>query len=380
MPSFLSSLFIHPKRSPDILMLIAMLTLLLLGLVMVTSASMNYAAMRYGDAWHFVVRWSIYIVLGLCVVFAVSRIAIERWRSIALPLFLVCILLLLGTHIPGIQLTLNGASRWIGFAGITFQPSEMVYPLAIVYLAHYMGAHQDRLSNFARGLAPMLFVSVLPAMLMLLQPDFGGAVVLLLLCACLWFVGGVPLRHLFGLVIVLLPLIYIALSIKEYRLRRLLAFVDPFESRYGDGYQLVQSLLAFGSGGLWGVGLGQGIQKLYYLPEPFTDFIVSVLAEELGMLGVLTLMLLFLLLLGRAMYLFIYRLQLSVYAMLLASGCVIAIGLSVLINLGVVMGVLPTKGLPMPLISYGGSALMADCFLLGILFSIQQHSPLRQNE
>ncbi|MDX8377900.1 MAG: putative lipid II flippase FtsW [Mariprofundales bacterium] len=380
MPSFLSAIFIHPKRSPDILMLIAMLTLFLLGLVMVTSASMNYAAMRYGDAWHFVVRWSIYIILGLCFVFAVSRIAVERWRVLALPLLLFCILLLICTHIPGLQLTLNGASRWIGFAGITFQPSEMIYPLAIVYLAHYMGAHQDRLDNFARGLAPMLFVSIVPAMLMLMQPDFGGAVVLLLLCACLWFVGGVPLRHLFGLVIVLLPLIYIALSIKEYRLRRLLAFVDPFESRYGDGYQLVQSLLAFGSGGVWGVGLGQGIQKLYYLPEPFTDFIVSVLAEELGMLGVLTLMLLFLLLLGRAIYLFIYRLQLSVYAMLLASGCVLAIGLSVLINLGVVMGVLPTKGLPMPLLSYGGSALMADCFLLGILFSIQQHSPLRKNE
>ncbi len=362
-------------RTPDPLLLFSIVALLLFSLIMVGSASMEVADVRYGSPWHILVRWCIYIPVGLVVMWAVSTVNPSWWEALAMPLLLAGFVLLLLVLLVGSEI--NGATRWFSLMGISLQPIEFVKPMFIIYLAYYLTNFPQRLPTFATGVAPMLVMLSLMLGLLLAQPDFGNAFLLVCVTFCLWFVGSVPFRHLFGMLIVGLPIIAMVIGSSSYRMKRITAFMDPWADRFGSGYQLVQSEIAFGVGGTTGAGLGQGVQKLFYLPESFTDFISAVIGEELGLIGIFALIMVFAVLCWRG---FVIALQAEQpFARLLVIGATLVLGFSFMINLGVSMGIFPTKGMPMPFISYGGSALIGSCILAGLIFSVQRHMPETEN-
>jgi len=357
----------------DPIMLVCVVLMLAASLLMVASASMSISAVRYGDAYRIIGRWAVYVPIGLALMWGISRVETDWWRAMIMPLLGLTLLLMTFVLIPGIGVEINGARRWYSLLGLTLQPVEMMKPVVVIYMAYYMAAFPDRLKYFSSGLAPMLVVLGVAVLLLLLQPDFGSSTLLVALCISMWFVGGVPLRHLLLMLGSVLPVGVVIMLAEPYRVKRLLSFIDPWADPLGSGYQLLQSMLAFGVGGVHGAGLGQGVQKLFYLPEPFTDFISAVIGEELGMPGMFALILIFGLLLIRGMQL--ARRVPDVYQRLLVVGCVTLLAATFFINLGAAMGVMPTKGMPMPLMSYGGSALFGSCILLGLIFSVQRHQP-----
>lgn len=357
----------------DPIMLTCVLAMLAASLVMVASASMSISAVRYGSAYRIIGHWAVYVPVGFLLMWVVSRIEVDWWRAMILPLLGVALLLMTLVLIPGLGSSLNGARRWFSFFGLTLQPVEFLKPVLVLYMAYYMTAFPDRMKSFGNGLGPMLVVLGAAVLLLLLQPDFGSSALLVALCFCMWFVGGVRLRHLLLMVACVLPVGVVIMLAEPYRVKRFLSFANPWADPLGSGYQLLQSMVAFGVGGAHGVGLGQGVQKLFYLPEPFTDFISAVIGEELGMPGMFALILLFGLILLRGMQL--ARKVTDVFQRLVVVGCVTLLAMTFFINLGAAMGVMPTKGMPMPLMSYGGSALFGSCILLGLIFSVQRHQP-----
>lgn len=356
---------------PDRIISGAVILLLLLSMVMIGSASLSVAEVRYGDSLRIISHWLAYIPIGLLVAWAVSSVHPDWWKAASLSLLGLMVAIMIAVLIFGVKI--NGATRWFSLAGITLQPVELFKPAIILYMAYYMSAFPDRLKTFSSGMAPMLVVLAIAATLLLIQPDFGNAALLVMVSFCMWFVGGVPLRHLIALVVAVMPIGLIGLIAEPYRAKRFFSFTDPWADPFGSGYQLVQSMIAFGSGGLSGSGLGQGVQKLFYLPEAFTDFIAAVLAEELGLGGTLALILIFVLLIGRGMQIAMRARE--PFERLLALGCTLLIAISCMINLGSVMGILPTKGMPIPFFSYGGSALFGNCILIGLILSVQRHQP-----
>ncbi|MFQ5355943.1 MAG: putative lipid II flippase FtsW [Mariprofundaceae bacterium] len=358
---------------PDGLMLVCVLLLVTLSMVLVASASLGISEVRYSDPLRVISHWAVYMPLGLLLMWFLSCIEVTWWQAMALPLLFINLILMILVLIPGIGMEINGARRWFSVSGITLQPVELMKPALILYMAHYMTAFPDRLKRFSSGLAPMLVMLGIAIVLLLLQPDFGNAALLFAVSICLWFVGGVPIAQLLSILGIFIPIGLFIMVAEPYRMKRLLSFIDPWADPLGSGYQLIQSMLAFGAGGLNGAGLGQGVQKLFYLPEPFTDFIAAVLAEELGFIGVMALMLLFMGLLGRGLQV-VYSTN-EQFSRLLVLGCVLLLGFSFIINMGAVMGILPTKGMPMPIISYGGSALFGSFLLIGFIFSVQRHQP-----
>lgn len=356
---------------PDPVLSTVVLLLLLFSAVMIGSASLSVAEARYGDPLRIISHWLVYIPIGLAIAWAVSNVHPDWWKAASLSLLGIGFAIIIAVLIFGVKI--NGATRWYSLAGITLQPVELFKPAVILYMAYYMAAFPERLRNFSSGLAPMLVVLGAATLLLLLQPDFGNASLLITACFCIWFVGGVPLSHLLALVATTIPMGAIAIIAEPYRIQRLLSFTDPWADPYGSGYQLVQSMIAYGSGGLTGSGLGQGVQKLFYLPEAFTDFIAAVLAEELGLAGTLTLLILFAILIGRSLT--IAMQAKDAFARLLTLGCTLLIAISCMINLGAVMGILPTKGMPIPFFSYGGSALFGNAVLVGLILSVQRHQP-----
>ncbi len=359
--------------APDAVMIGCVLLLSALSLLMVASASMGISEVRYGSAWRIIGHWAVYVPVGLLLMWQVSRVDVSWWRAAVMPMLGLSLLLLVLVLIPGLGQEINGARRWFSLFGLTLQPVEFVKPVIVLYMAHYMASFPDRLTQFANGLAPMLTVLGISVLLLLLQPDFGNSALLALTCFCLWFVGGVPMRHLGLMLLAAVPAGVLVLLAEPYRVRRLLSFLDPWADPLGSGYQLVQSMLAFGAGGLTGAGLGQGVQKLFYLPEPFTDFIGAVLAEEFGLIGTLLLIAIFATLIWRAMR--VARLAPDAFSRLTVVGATVLLGVTFFINMGAAMGIMPTKGMPLPFVSYGGSALLGDCLLLGMIFSVQRRLP-----
>ncbi|WP_038247781.1 putative lipid II flippase FtsW [Ghiorsea bivora] len=357
----------------DPMLLLSVVALLSFSLIMVGSASLDVADVRYGSPWHILVRWCFYIPVGLVVMWLVSRIQPSWWEVLVLPMLLLGFVLLVAVLLLGNSI--NGATRWFSVLGMTVQPIELIKPVFIMYIAYYLANFPDRLQSFAQGIMPMLLMLSMMVGLLLAQPDFGNAVLLLTVSFCLWFVGGVPFRHLLGLFLAAVPLLAVIVMAAPYRLARLTSFVDPWADRFGSGYQLVQSQIAFGVGGVTGAGLGQGVQKLFYLPESFTDFISAVIGEELGLVGILSLILVFAMLCWRGFM--IAKHAVKPFERLLALGCTLLLALAFIINLGAAMGIFPTKGMPMPFISYGGSALIGACILVGLIFSVQRHQPVK---
>ncbi len=359
----------------DTMLVGIVLILLLFSTVMISSASMAVADTRYGDPLRIVSHWAVYVPVGLLIMWGVSCIEISWLKAATLSWLLPgALLLMVLVLIPGVGMRINGAQRWFSFAGFTLQPVELVKSVLVLYMAYYLSAFPERLGSFRTGLAPMLVVLVVFVALLLLQPDFGSSMLIVGATVGMWFLGGVSLRYMAMMVVTVFGFAAIAIASAPYRVKRFLSFIDPWDDPFGSDYQLAQSMIAYGSGGVSGVGLGQGVQKLFYLPESFTDFIVAVIGEELGLVGTLSLILLFALLVGRAI-----RIAMKsdvLYERLVVFGCTLMIAITFMINLGASSGLMPTKGMPMPFVSYGGSALFGNCLLMGLILSVQRHLPV----
>jgi cell division protein FtsW len=352
----------------------AALILATAGLVMVYSASIAIAeASRYtghNAAW-FLARHGAYLGLALTLAIIVFLVPARWWQKAAPWLFVLCLALLVLVLIPGFGREVNGARRWIHLPGFGFQPSEAMKLAVVLYAADYTARKHAVLKSFRRGLLPMLAVMLLVSYLLLREPDFGALVVIAMIAFSVLFLGGMNGRHFFALVAMLAVGFALLVVFSPYRLQRIFGFMDPWADPYGKGYQLSHALIAFGRGEWLGVGLGASVEKLHYLPEAHTDFLLAVIAEETGLLGVALVIGLFAWIVARA---FAIARQAALherhFAALAAQGIGIWIGFQALINMGVNMGLLPTKGLTLPLMSYGGSGLLANCTAIAILLRI----------
>lgn len=341
------------------------------GLVLLTSASISLAERNTGNPLFYFERQFFAAVLGIAIGAGVLRVPSDFWERLGLMLPCLALVMLLAVLVPGLGYTVNGSTRWFRLAGVTVQVAEPARLLMLMYLAGYAVRHARELQAGMIGLIkPMVLVAVCCALL-LAQPDFGSAVVLAAVSMAVLFVGGSRLRDLLVIVGVFVILGVALAVVSPYRMARITGFMDPWADPYGKGYQLSHALIAFGRGEWFGVGLGASVEKLFYLPEAHTDFLLAVIAEELGFAGVLTLLLLFAWIVWRAFAIGRRASDLErPYAALVAQGIGLWIGVQVIINMGVNMGVLPTKGLTLPLLSFGGSAILATCCALAVLLRI----------
>ena len=353
------------KGQIDWLLLATIMLLICLGLTMVLSSSGVVAARKYGDQYYFFKRQFIFAIVGIVAMITAYKMPKELLYNLKYPLLLGVVGLLLATLLIGP--TFNGAKRWISFGLFTLQPLELAKIALVVYLAYFMGTKRDLMKTFSRGIIPPFAVTGLLCGLLLLQPDFGGAALLIFLLFFMCLVGGCRLIYL--LISAAFAMGGAALLIwkEPYRFKRLLSFMDPEADPLNSGYQVLQSLYAIGSGGITGVGLGASKQKLLFLPESYTDFIMSIMGEELGFVGMSLFFFLFGMFLWRA-FLIAYR-QGEITDRLAAFGLALMFAISAMLNLAVVMGSAPPKGVPMPFISYGGSSFVATLFCAGLLLN-----------
>ncbi len=355
----------------DIRLLFAVLFLVGIGIVMVYSASSAVALEKFGSGAYFLKRQAVFSLVGIVTLVLFSHVPFRIYRPLAYPLLILAFLLLALVQVPGLGLAAGGALRWMRIGPVTFQPVEAARLALIVYLAYSLSKKREVLKEFSVGFVPHLLMLLLLSIPLMLQPDFGSVVIFGALTWLMMFVGGVPLRHLLSALLLLLPLTYFLMTNAAYRIKRLTTFLDPWQYPANEGYQIIHSLMAFGTGGFWGAGIGKGYQKLFYLPEPHTDFIFAVIGEELGFLGVLFILGLYGLVLWRSIQ--IARHCEDEFGMLVAVGITIALALQVSINMGVCLGLLPTKGLTLPFLSYGGTSLLLNMVGIGILMNIGSH-------
>jgi len=358
------------RPSADGTVLIVAVILTLIGLVMVFSASGVVAGNRFHDAIYFLKRQIAWLLFGFILLQLASRLDYLVWRKLAVPILAVTCVLLVLVLIPSIGVAVKGARRWLKLGPISLQPAEMVKLVAVLYVAAYLTNKGERIKEFKAGFLPPLLVVGLLSGLVLLQPDLGTVVVVGAVTLGLLFLGGARLLHLSGLIPMFLIAVGLLIWKSPYRLQRLLIFLDPTKDPTGAGFQVNQSFLAFGSGGPFGVGLGAGKQKLYFLPEAHTDFVLALVGEELGLVGTTAVMLLFAILIMKGLKI-AGRAQ-DPFGRHLAYGITLLIGAQAMINAGVATGLLPTKGLTLPLVSYGGSSLLVNLLAIGILLSISR--------
>ncbi len=355
----------------DYWLLLPVLLLVASGLVMVGSASIAVAEDQGVSASHYLVRHIIYLSLGLLLASSFRIIPIAFFERICRPMMLLAALILLLVFIPGLGYSVNGSIRWIKLGIVNFQVVEATKLMVIIYMAGYLVRKSELIkTRFFDTLKPLLLVAVL-SLILLMQPDMGSAAVITAIVGGMVWLAGAAWRHIMVLVMVTLPAFGWA-AMEPYRLRRIISFIDPWADPYNSGFQLTQALIAVGRGEIFGVGVGASIQKLFYLPEAHTDFIFAILAEEFGLLGVIFILALFMLLVTRIMSIGMMAHRNSrPFAGNLAFGIGLWIGLQALISIGVNLGVLPTKGLTLPLISSGGSSVLMTCLALGLIFRIR---------
>ncbi|MDF1645949.1 MAG: putative lipid II flippase FtsW [Legionellaceae bacterium] len=356
-------------------LLFAVISLLILGLMMVASSSVMISTKYFNQPFHFLIRQSLYLVLGLCVGMGVMRLDTQYWEKLSVPLLLVCLLMLILVLIPGLGRVVNGSRRWLALGPILIQVSEAAKFSMILYLAGYLVRQQTRTPNEVFDFIKPLLLLALVGVLLLLEPDFGATVVISGTVMVMLFLAGVRLRYYVGLMSILAAIFTVLAVSSPYRMARLTAFLNPWADQFNSGYQLTQSLIAFGRGGWFGTGLGSSVQKLLYLPESHTDFLFAVLAEELGLLGVLLILCLYSILVARG-FLIGFRAyqQTRFFAAYVAYGLTFWLGLQAAINMGVNAGLLPTKGLTLPLLSYGGASLVMNCIVLALLLRIDHEN------
>lgn len=368
----------HIGELGDKYLILAVVLLIIIGLIMVTSSSMAISGRKFDQPFYYLFRQGTYAILGLLAALIVLRIKMSFWQKIAPLLLFISIIALTLVLIPGIGKMVNGSRRWIGVGLVKFQISELVKLTTIIYMASYLTRHYQTVRASFSGFAkPLILLSII-ALFLLLEPDFGATVVILVTSMVMLFLAGARLwPFVVMLAGVLVSLGVLAIS-SPYRLARLTSFLKPWEHQFDGGYQLTQSLIAFGRGGFVGVGLGKSVQKLFYLPEAHTDFLLAVLAEEFGLIGVLIIITLYVVIVFRALT--IGKNAQTVkqhFSAFIAYGIAMWISVQVLVSFGVNSGLLPTKGLTLPLLSYGGSSVVIIFIALAILLRIDYETKYR---
>ena len=364
------------RSSVDPVLLGAVLALVALGLVMVYSASAVTAAETLGNGLYFRERQLIAAGVGLVAMAAAVRLGYRKLARLAFPMLLVSIVLLVLVLIPGVGATVGGAKRWLRLPGISVQPAEIAKFTWVVYLAYSLAKKREKVATFSVGFLPHLLLAGLLVGLCMGEPDFGSSVELLVLLFILLFAAGTKLSYLVGSVLLALPMAWAAVAHSPYRWARIRAFLDPWAHRHDIGYQVAQSLISVGSGGLFGVGLGESKQKLFFLPEAHTDFIFSIIGEELGLLGALLTIALYAVVVWRGTRAALRASE--TFGTYLGLGLTALLGVQAAVNMSVAMGMLPTKGLTLPFVSYGGCSLVVSMAAAGVLLSLSAASaPLR---
>jgi cell division protein FtsW len=360
-----------PLKPPDPLLLGPIAFLVALGLVMVFSSSSAIAYSAYHDTAHYLKRQAVYLVVGLVLAYAAYRVDYHKLRKIAPGVVLATFVLLVLTLIPHVGYATGGARRWIGLRAISFQPSEFGKLALVLFLAARLSTLGEGIRSLSKGVGPALFVTLLLAAPVLFEPDMGTASLYIFTAFALLFTAGARIEHLIMCVLVMLPGALIAIGSSSYKRARIFAFLHPWKDPQNTGFHIVQSLLALGSGGILGLGLGASRQKYFYLPEAHTDFIFAVIGEELGILGALGVLVLFVLFAIRAITAALRAPDR--FGMLLAMGCTFLIVIQAFINIGVVTASWPVTGVPLPFISFGGSALIVSLIAVGLIANVGRY-------
>jgi cell division protein FtsW len=360
-----------PVYHVDPVLLGVVLSLTAFGVVMVYSASAVYATQKFGSATYFLRRDLVWCAMGLLAMAWAAKTDFGAYRKYAYPMLGVAVVLLAAVLVVGARI--NGARRWFHFGGISFQPAELAKLALVLYLAQSLARKAEKVKSFTVGFVPHMLVCGLMMALLLKQPDLGTAVILGMTTLVMLFVAGAKISYIFIAFLGAAPVIYQAIVGTPWRLRRMLAYLDPWQYRYDVGYQITESLISIGSGGVFGLGLGDGRQKMMFLPEAHTDYLPAIIAEELGYLGMCALLATFGVMVWRGA-----RAALKArdaFGCYLGFGITAMFGLQGVVNLGVVLGALPTKGLPLPFVSFGGSTLVVDLFAMGMLLNISRGAP-----
>ncbi len=366
-----------PRRQPaevDLSLLWSALVLLLMGMVMVYSASIATAEggrFTGHQPAYYLVRHGVFLVVGLVAAAVAFQVPLNTWQQLAPWLFVSGFVLLALVLIPGIGRDVNGARRWLSLGFANLQPSELMKLFAVLYAADYTVRKMPHMHDLKKAFLPMAGAMIAVGILLLKEPDFGAFVVIISIAIGILFLGGMRARLFAVLIVVLVTAFAVLIIVSPYRRDRIFGFMDPWSDAFGRGYQLSHALIAFGRGELFGVGLGASVEKLFYLPEAHTDFLLAVIAEELGFAGVVAVIVLFGLVIQRAFVIGRQSVALDrLYPALVAQGIGIWIGVQSFINMGVNMGLLPTKGLTLPLMSFGGSGILANCIALAVLLRV----------
>ena len=360
------------KKSPDLWLFVTVIILMAIGICMVFSSSYIMAYKWYGDSYYFLKRQLIYAIIALAVFFIAIYTDYHYYKKITLPILILSIGLLSMVYIPSFGRTAGGASRWVKIGFFSFQPSEIAKFALILYMAESLTRKQLKdIKTFVRGVLPPLIIMFVMFLLILNEPDFSTSLIILGISFIMLFIGGTRIIQLYALIVAAIPLGILILSREEYRRTRLLSFLDPWKDPLDSGFHIIQSLLALGSGGVFGIGLAESKQKYFYLPDQHTDFIFSIIGEELGFIGTVVIIILFTIFLWRG-----FRIALDSsdqFGTLLAAGITSMIVFQSIINIGVVTKMIPTTGITLPFISYGGSSLIVNMFCAGILLNISRY-------
>lgn len=362
------------KSNPDFILLLVTFTLLAIGLIMVYSASAVWADYKFDDSFYFAKRQMLFAGVGIVAMFFIMNVEYWVWRKWSKVLVIICFILLVAVLIPGVGMTRNGSTSWIGVGAFSIQPSEFMKLAMIAYLAKFLSENQKHIITVKKGLFPSLGLVFLAFGMIMLQPDLGTGTVMVGTCVVMIFVAGARIAH-FAFLGLLGVAGFVGLVLSApYRMKRITSFLDPWSDPLGSGFQIIQSLYAIGPGGLFGLGLGESRQKFFYLPEPQTDFIFAILAEELGFIGGTLILLLFGILLWRGV-----RVALGapdLYGTFIAIGIISMVAIQVMINVGVVTGMMPVTGITLPFLSYGGSSLTLMLMAVGVLLNVSRYAKL----
>ncbi|GEN44823.1 stage V sporulation protein E [Alkalibacillus haloalkaliphilus] len=364
----------YKQEKLDYVLLTAIAILLLIGLVMVYSSSSIWSDYKFGDSAFYLKRQALFALLGVIGIVVTLKIPYYKWLQYSVTAYVLCFLLLIAVLIPGIGMVRGGAQSWIGVGAFSIQPSEFMKIGMILLFAAVLPKIQRELRQFSKGFLPMLLLLIVPFGLIMLQPDLGTGIVFVGTGMLMLFIAGAKISHFVFLASIGLAGLVALIASAPYRISRITAFLNPWEDPLGDGFQIIQSLYAIGPGGLMGLGFGNSMQKYFYLPEPQTDFIFAVIAEELGLIGGAFILGLFLIVIWRGILISLNTQDLS--ASLLAFGITAMITIQVMINISVVIGLIPVTGITLPLLSYGGSSLTITLLSLGVLLNISKYAKI----